>query len=116
MKHRSRALTFISLIIGLALFVYVIKQAGPAEILARVRTLGAGFGLIIAISSVRHMVRALAWLRCMTPGERGIGFLAVVRARLAGDALGDLTTAGPLIAEPLKVFSLGGKLSLAAGA
>jgi len=39
-----------------------------------------------------------------------------VRARLAGDAIGDLTTAGPLIAEPLKVFSLDGKLSLAAGA
>jgi len=116
MKHRSRALTFISLLVGLALFVYVVKQAGPAEILARVRSLGAGFAFIIAISSLRHVVRALAWLRCMTQEERRVGFFAVVRARLAGDAIGDLTTAGPLIAEPLKVMSLGGQLSLTAGA
>ncbi len=116
MKHRSRALTFISLLIGLALFVYIVKQTGPAEILIRVRALGAGLALIIAISSLRHVVRALAWLRCLTPDERRVGFFAVVRARLAGDAIGDLTAAGPLIAEPLKVISLGGQLSLTAGA
>ena len=116
MNRRSRALTCISLLIGLVLFVYVIKQAGPSEILARVRALGAGFALIIVISSIRHAVRALAWLQCMAPDERRVGFFAMVRARLAGDAIGDLTAAGPLIAEPLKVMALGGKLPLKAGA
>jgi hypothetical protein len=116
MKRRSRALTLISLLIGLALFVYVVKQAGLSEILARVRALGAGLALIIAISSIRQAARGLAWLRCMTVDERRVGFFAVLRARLAGDAIGDLTTAGPLIAEPLKVMALGGKLPMAAGA
>jgi hypothetical protein len=114
MKRRSRALTLISLLVGLALFVYVVKEAGPAEILARVRALGAGFALVIAISSVRQAARTWAWLRCMTAEERGVGFMAVWRARLAGEAIGDLTTAGPLVAEPLKVMALGGRLPLAA--
>jgi hypothetical protein len=116
MKRRSRALTLISLAVGLVLFVYVVKQAGPAEILARVYALGAGFLLILAISAVRHVVRALAWLRCMAPGERRVGLFTIMRARLAGDAIGDLTTAGPLVAEPLKALALREKLGLAASA
>lgn len=114
MKRHSRALTLISLLVGLALFVYVIRDAGLSEILTRVQTLGAGLLLILAISSIRQLVRAWAWLRCMTPEDRRVGWLALVRARLAGDAIGDLTTAGPLIAEPLKVLTLGGALSTGA--
>ena len=111
MKKHSRALTLISLLIGAALFVWLIRQAGLSEILARVRALGAGFILILMISAVRQFVRAVAWLRCMMPEDRNVGWLALLKARLAGDAIGDLTTAGPLIAEPLKVITLGAKLS-----
>jgi hypothetical protein len=116
MKRHSRALTIISLVLGLILFVYLIKQTGPAEILARVRVLGAGFALIIAISAVRQAARTLAWLRCLTSEARRVGFLALWRARLAGEAIGELTAAGPLIAEPLKVISLGERMPLVAGA
>jgi len=114
MKRRSRALAIISAAVGLALFVYVIKQTGPAEIFARVRTLGAGFLLILAISSSRYLSRSLAWLRCMTVEERRVGFWALWRARLAGEAVGDLTF-GPIVAEPLRLVALGGRLPLKAG-
>ncbi|HZS07575.1 MAG TPA: lysylphosphatidylglycerol synthase domain-containing protein [Blastocatellia bacterium] len=114
MKTRSRALTLISLVIGLALFVFLVSQVGLAEILARVESLGAGFLLILAISSIRQLARSLAWLRCMTPEDRQVGVFTVLRARLGGDAIGDLTTAGPLIAEPLKVMTFGRRLPMAA--
>lgn len=112
MKNRTRLLTFISLVAGLALFVYLVKQAGPSEVLTRVRALGLGFLLILAISSLRYLVRTLAWMRCLKPEERGVGFGSLWRARLAGEAIGDLTSAGPLVAEPLKVIALGRKVSL----
>ncbi len=108
---KSRILALISAIIGLALFVYVIRQTGLEEIGARVRQLGAGFLLILAISAFRYLTRSLSWLRCMNPEERGIGFWTLWRARLAGEAIGDLT-AGPLVAEPLKVIVLGDKVSM----
>jgi hypothetical protein len=114
MKQHSRALALISLAAGLALFVYVIRQTGPGEILARVRALGAGFLLILVISSTRYFSRTLAWLRCMPPEERRVGFWALWRARLAGEAIGDLTF-GPLVAEPLRLLTLGGRLSLKSG-
>ncbi|MCI0338564.1 MAG: flippase-like domain-containing protein [Acidobacteria bacterium] len=114
MKLRSRFLALTSAIIGIALFIYVIKETGPAEIWAHVRSLGFGFLLILAISSIRYLSRSFSWLRCMTTEERRIGFWTLWRARLAGEAIGDLTF-GPLVAEPMKVVALGDKLTLSSG-
>src|SRR5262245_49936789 len=114
MNLRSRLLAFISALIGLALFIYVINQTGLSEIAANLRAVGAGFLLILAISSIRYLSRSLAWLRCMTPDERRVGFWALWRARLAGEAVGDLTF-GPVVAEPMRLLALGDKLALSSG-
>ena len=111
---KSRLLSVTSLIIGTALFVYLLKQTGIAEILARVRSLGAGFGLILALSAFRHLARSYAWLRCMSDDDRSVGIWAVLRARLAGEAMADLTAAGPVIGEPIKIGQLRGKIGLVA--
>ena len=109
---KSRLLAILSAIIGLALFIYVIRQTGLEEIGGRLRQLGAGFLLILAISAFRYLTRSLSWLRCISPEDRRVGFWTLWRARLAGEAIGDLT-AGPLVAEPLKALVLGDKISLA---
>lgn len=108
---KSRLLAIVSAIIGLALFVYVIRQTGLGEIGERVRQLGAGFLLILLISAFRYLTRSMSWLRCMAPKERHVGFWALWRARLAGEAIGDLTF-GPMVAEPLKLIALGDRISL----
>ena len=114
MNLRSRLLAVISALIGLALFIYVIKQTGLSEIASNLRSVGAGFLLILAVSSTRYLSRALAWLRCMNPEERRVGFWALWRARLAGEAVGDLTF-GPVVAEPMRLIALGDRLSLSSG-
>src|SRR5262245_63030579 len=110
MNLRSRLLAVISALIGLALFIYVIKQTGLSEIASNLRSVGAGFLLILAVSSTRYLSRAMAWLRCMNPEERRVGFWALWRARLAGEAVGDLTF-GPVVAEPMRLIALGDRLS-----
>jgi hypothetical protein len=114
MNLRSRLLAVISALIGLALFIYVLKQTGLSEIASNLRSVGAGFLLILAVSSTRYLSRALAWLRCMNPEERRVGFWALWRARLAGEAVGDLTF-GPVVAEPMRLIALGVRLSLSSG-
>src|SRR5688500_9527789 len=91
MNLRSRLLAVVSALIGLALFIYVIKQTGFSEIASNLRAIGSGFLLILAVSSTRYLLRSLAWLRCMNSDERRVGFWALWRARLAGEAVGDLT-------------------------
>jgi hypothetical protein len=114
MNLRSRFFAVISTLIGLALFIYVIKQTGLSEIASNLRAVGAGFLLILAVSATRYLSRTLAWLRCMNPEERRVGFWALWRARLAGEAVGDLTF-GPVVAEPMRLIALGDRLSLSSG-
>jgi Lysylphosphatidylglycerol synthase TM region len=114
MNLRSRFLAVISALVGLALFTYVIRQTGLSEIASNLRAVGAGFLLILAVSATRYLFRSLAWLRCMNPEERRVGFWALWRARLAGEAVGDLTF-GPVVAEPMRLIALGDRLSLTSG-
>ena len=113
MKSRSYLMTIISLLAGLALFVYVIRQAGWQELLDRVRSIGPGFAWVLVVSGLRPVARALAWLRCMTAADRRVGFFTVWRARVVGDAIGNLTTAGPLLAEPARLIFFSGRIPFA---
>jgi lysylphosphatidylglycerol synthase-like protein len=114
MKLRSRFFALGSALTGIALFIYVIRETGLEEIWSHIGSLGFGFLLILATSSTRYLSRSFSWLRCVMPEERGVGFWALWRARLAGEAIGELTI-GPLVGEPMKVLALGKKLSLSSG-
>lgn len=116
MKTRSPLLTLLSLLVGGLLFALVIKQTGTQELWERVRALDARFGWILAVSAVRPMLRAYAWLRCLHEAERHAGFFNVWRARLIGDAIGNLTTAGPLLAEPARLVFFSGHVPFQAAA
>jgi Lysylphosphatidylglycerol synthase TM region len=114
MKLRSRFLALSSALVGIALFIYVIGETGPAQIWSHIRSLGSGFLLILIISSTRNLSRSYGWLRCVMPEERNVGFWALWRARLAGEAIGELTI-GPVVGEPMKVLALGKRLSVSSG-
>lgn len=87
---------------GFLLFLYFVKKAGTGQILEGIRNLGVGFLLIIAISSIRHIARSLAWTLCFDGPER-LRFRDALRGRLMGDALGNIVGfASALVSEPAK--------------
>jgi hypothetical protein len=91
-------------LLGLLLFAYFVRKAGATEILAGIRRLGAGFLLILAISSIRHIVRALAWTKCVEPPYR-LRFREALSARLMGDALGNIVPfISMAVSEPSKAM------------
>src|SRR5262245_66575858 len=104
MNLRSRLLAVISALIGVALFIYVIKKTGLSEIASNLRAVGAGFLLVLAVSSTRYLSRSLAWLRCMNPEERRVGVWALWGARVAGGGVGGLTF-GAVVARPVRLVS-----------
>src|SRR6266508_4769487 len=117
--HGSRKgltpLGIIFAVLGLALFVYFVKKAGVGQIADGIRRLGAGFLLIIAISSVRHIVRSLAWSLCMEAPYR-LRFRDAFRARLMGDAIGNvLPFASFVVSEPAKPALIRDRVPLMAG-
>jgi hypothetical protein len=100
--RRTSLIGAASIAVGIALFVWLVWDAGPGEIWAGVRQVGWGLVAVIAIAGLRFGARAAAWIRCLEPPHTlrlSDAFAAVV----SGDALGNATPLGPLVGEPAKV-------------
>src|SRR5215813_15279885 len=102
-------------LLGLLLFAYFVSHAGVGEILSNIQRLGAGFLLILAVSSIRYVVRALAWTRCIEPPHR-LPFRSAFAARLMGDALGNIIPfVSVAVSEPSKAVFVKDRVPLMVG-
>jgi len=100
---------------GVLLFAYFVRKAGVGQILEGIKKLGFGFVLIIAISSIRHIVRSLSWMLCFDGPDR-LRFWDALRGRLMGDALGNMVgVASALVSEPAKPAMIRDRVPLMAG-
>jgi hypothetical protein len=102
-------------LLGILLFAYFVSRAGVGEIAARIQRLGVGFVLILAISSVRYIVRAIAWTRCIEPPYQ-LRFRDAFAARLMGDALGNIVPfVSAAVSEPSKAVFVKDRVPLMVG-
>jgi Lysylphosphatidylglycerol synthase TM region len=117
-RSRSRKLAPLGIIfglLGLVLFAYFVSAAGAGEIISRIQRLGAGFLLILAVSSLRYVVRSLAWTRCIDPAYR-LRFRDALAARLMGDALGNIIPfVSVAVSEPSKAVFVKDRVPLIVG-
>ena len=114
-KKGLTPLGVIGFIVGLALFAYFVEKAGIGQIVEGIRRLGAGFVLVILVSSLRQIARSIAWILCMEPPDR-LRFRDAFRARVMGDAIGNiLPFAGFLVSEPAKPALIRDRVPLMAG-
>jgi hypothetical protein len=88
---------------GAALFAWVVRRTGPADILDGIQRVGWGLPAILALAGLRLAVRAGAWRQCMPPGA-ALPYGRAFSAFLAGDTAGTITPFGMLASEPTKVF------------
>src|SRR5215216_1443220 len=102
-------------LLGLLLFGYFVSRAGVGEIFSRIQRLGAGFLLILAISGVRYIVRALAWMRCIERPHK-LPFRDAFAARIMGDALGNIIPfVSVAVSEPSKAVFVKDRVPLMVG-
>ena len=119
-ENQSRSRRFAPLgiifgLLGLVLFAYFVSHAGVGEIMSGIQRLGAGFILILAVSSLRNVVRALAWTRCIEPPHR-LPFRSAFAARLMGDALGNIIPfVSAAVSEPSKAVFVKDRVPLMVG-
>ena len=117
-QSRSRRFAPLGIIfglLGLVLFAYFVSHAGVGEIMSGIQRLGAGFILIVAVSSLRNVVRALAWTRCIEPPHR-LPFRSAFAARLMGDALGNIIPfVSVAVSEPSKAVFVKDRVPLMVG-
>lgn len=104
-RNRSKRFAPLGIIfglLGLILFIYFVSSAGVGQIVDGIQRLGAGFLLILAISSLRYLARALAWTRCVEAPYR-LPVRDAFAARIMGDALGNIIPfVSVAVSEPSK--------------
>lgn len=100
---RRHLLTAAYTIGGTALFAYVVRRTGVAEIIQGIQRVGWGLAAILALAGLRFLLRTAAWRLCMLPGAQ-LGFGRAFSAFVAGDAVGSVTPLGLLASEPTKIF------------
>jgi hypothetical protein len=117
-QNRSRRFAPLGIVfglLGLLLFAYFVSRAGFGEILSRIQRLGAGFIPILAVSSLRYVVRALAWTRCIERPYK-LPFRDAFAARLMGDALGNIIPfVSVAVSEPSKAVFVKDRVPLLVG-
>jgi len=114
-SRRFAPLGIIFGLLGLLLFAYFVSRAGVGEILSRIQRLGAGFLLILAVASIRYVVRALAWIRCIESPYK-LPFRDAFAARIMGDALGNIIPfISVAVSEPSKAVFVKDRVPLMVG-
>jgi putative ABC transport system permease protein len=96
----------IAFLLGVALFVYVIRRVGVQPIFDALRRIGFGFFVLLGISGLRHVLRTLAMRAAIDPQHRRLSFRHALAVRLGGEAISFLTFTGPLLGEAAKVALL----------
>jgi Lysylphosphatidylglycerol synthase TM region len=103
MKKSHRSIRSLASIASLALFVYVLERSGPAAVFNEVLLLGWGFAALILLSGLGHILGSAAWSYCVQTRKQRPRWVELFGPRLMGEALDDLTPAGPLLGETAKV-------------
>ena len=106
MKNYRRYVRPVGIIIGMALFARLVQRTGLETVLHNIRQLGWSIVLVVLLSGVRHVLRAQAWSWCVQTNGVRPPALQLLGPRLMGEALNDLTPAGPLIGEPAKMVAV----------
>ncbi|MGH9788120.1 MAG: hypothetical protein ACRD4U_05400, partial [Candidatus Acidiferrales bacterium] len=110
-----RKIEIVFLVLGLALFVILLDRIGWGVILAQLEDVGWTFLLVLVVSGGRYLARTLAWRYAFAAHHELPGLGEMFRARLAAQALGYLTVAGPLLSEPAKATLLREQVPLRIG-
>ncbi len=92
--------------LGLLFLGYLIGKLGPDEILRNFVLMKWSFPLVLLLAGSWHVTNSLAWSFAFPPGAFRPRFRMLIMAKLAGDAVNQLTPLANIGGEPLKAYLL----------
>jgi len=100
-------------LIGAALLVYLIEQAGPTRLLQNARTIAWGMLVVIALAGISHIVKTWAWRLALLGEAKKVSFWRTLALRLISEAIGQLGFVGLVFGESARVALLGPEVQIA---
>jgi putative membrane protein len=96
------------LVAGIVLFVILVRQLGPGAVWANLRMIGWGFVLVIGQEGISYLANSTGWRFAFPPPRPPLRFPQLIAARLAGDAINNLTPTATLGGEVVRGRMLDG--------
>jgi putative membrane protein len=90
------------LVAGIVLFVVLLRRLGIATVWDNVRMIGWGFGLTLAQEGVSYIANAMGWRFAFPPPRPRVPFQKLLAARLAGEAINNLTPTATIGGEVVR--------------
>lgn len=90
--------------LGVGLFAFLIWKVGLSTFVENMHTLGWGLVALIGVGGLSHVVKTCAWWFTFDREHRIIPFPRMLKVRLAGEAVGQLSFAGPLLGETTRAL------------
>ena len=97
-----RRLQFLLLVLGVALFIFVVEKGGLGRILLGLRIVGWSFAAIFALELIIDLLHSEAWRWCFPAGPQAVSRFDTVLARTAGVAVNVLTPTATVGGEVVK--------------
>ena len=91
---------------GLLFLGYLIGRLGPEEILHNFEIMKWSFPFILALACAWHITNSIAWSFAFPPGAFRPHLRTLFMAKLAGEAVNQLTPLANIGGEPLKAYLL----------
>lgn len=106
----GRRIETLLLLLGVVLFVYLLGQIGAAAVGANLLLIGWGFTLVIGQEVLAYLFNTLGWKAAFPRGDAGVPFRELLAARIAGDAINNLTPTATVGGEVVRVRMLQGRV------
>ncbi len=103
MKRASGYLGILFTILGLSLFIGLLARVGINTLADKIRLMGFGFLALLLFSGTRYVLRTISWRLCIE-ADRRPGLFHLLRIMLVGEAFNDMSPAGPMLGDPVRVF------------
>ncbi len=100
------------LVAGIVLFLVLLYQIGVAAVWDNIRLVGWGFALILGQEIVAFSLNTLGWHWAFPPPRPPIAFWHLLTARLAGDAINNVTPTATVGGEVLRARMLNGRVEM----
>jgi hypothetical protein len=102
--------------LGISLFAFLIWKVGVSTFVENMHTLGWGLAALLCVGGLSHVVKTWAWWFTFRPHHRTVPFPRMVKVRLAGEAVGQLSFAGPLLGETTRTLMVSPAVPMIHGA
>lgn len=99
---------------GIILFVVLVYRVGPAAVWDNLRLIGWGFVLVLAQEGVSYLVNTSGWRFAFPPPRPPVRFRQLLAARLAGEAINNLTPTATIGGEVVRGRMLEGTVDSSA--